>query len=149
MCHLISETIFAQILGVLYTLIVGHLVTNHVVSKINEIETSDIKPDYLVFWIGHIERCLYLGSLILGKEAFIGIWLAFKALGKWETSKHVENASKQRGDFQRFLIGNGLSILVAGIGDLLFKDGFTWYTLLLVFLPLLTIWFPWPHKTSP
>lgn len=141
-----------QVVGIFYTLLVGHVTTKIVVSRINSIEPSKIKVDYLVKWVGHVERCLYLVSLIFGKPEFIGVWLALKIVGKWQIPSTEEQGKGDckldpRRSFQRFLIGNGLSILISVIGYSIFTWGFHWQNLCVAFIITIIVFiFPKPHS---
>ena len=70
--------------------------------------------------IGHVERTLYLASLIVGQHVFVGVWLTLKIVGSAEwpllRQEAVTDALKRRAVFQRFLILSGVSLAYAAGG---------------------------------
>ena len=68
---------------------------------------------------GLCEAVLYPAALFLGKPEFIGVWLAIKVAGQWvrwsgtPTGAEASVATLNRGRrlFNRFLIGNAISVL--------------------------------------
>lgn len=75
--------------------------------------------------VGIVERTLFLSSLIAGHGSFIALWLTLKVTvqyKRWsgeDKSLQVEDADRVlvgRTLFMNSLIGNGLSILYAGVG---------------------------------
>lgn len=75
--------------------------------------------------VGIVERTLFLSSLIAGHGSFIALWLTLKVTvqyKRWsgdDRSLQVEDADRVlvgRTLFMDSLIGNGLSILYAGVG---------------------------------
>jgi len=66
---------------------------------------------------------MYPTALIIGHGEFIGVWFAIKVAGQWvrwtgeatntNASESVEIANEARRRFNRFLVGNVLSIMAA------------------------------------
>lgn len=72
--------------------------------------------------LGVVERPLYLAALQALKPQFIGVWLAFKAAGTWQTwTQGIELSNRPVKKIEggtilaRFLIGNGLSIACSAV----------------------------------
>jgi hypothetical protein len=67
--------------------------------------------------VGFCEAWLYPVALITGHADFIGLWLAVKVAGSWVRwsgeGKKGDELDEARRRFNRFLIGNALSILGA------------------------------------
>ncbi len=59
---------------------------------------------------GLVERTLYTGALMMGAPQWIGVWLAIKVAAKWKSQTH------ERGADNIWLIGTGVSLLVAFVG---------------------------------
>ncbi len=114
----IELEIFYFFLGLGYTLIAGHIYTERLINYLWELtpgknnKKTPRKNIFLVHWVGHVERVVYFISF-LELYFLIGVWLALKALGKWEGFK---NEGEDRSSFQRFLIGSGVSFLFSAIG---------------------------------
>lgn len=75
--------------------------------------------------IGILEGIMYITAFLLGRFEFIGIWLAFKVVGRWERSRIEFKYKSDKGDLGKlqthaiysiFTIGNALSIIYAFIG---------------------------------
>ena|SRR3989338_6775137 len=75
--------------------------------------------------IGLLEQVMYITAILLDKFEFIGIWLAFKVIGRWERSRieFEQNSNKGKlGKLQThaiysiFTIGNALSIIYSVVG---------------------------------
>lgn len=65
--------------------------------------------------VGLCEAVLYPSSFLMGKPEFIGVWLALKVAGQW---KMWQDNQVGRRRFNRFLVGNALSVIV---GVLVYK----------------------------
>jgi hypothetical protein len=75
--------------------------------------------------IGIVEGIMYVTAFLLDKWEFIGIWLAFKVVGRWERSRIEFQQKKKRGILGKlethaiysiFTIGNALSLVYAFFG---------------------------------
>lgn len=80
--------------------------------------------------VGWIERFLYTTALLSAYPSFIGVWLTFKVVGRWERAKKQfevlyeknsedimsRNKMKAHAIYNVFIIGNGLSIAYAVMG---------------------------------
>ena len=97
---------------------VGHYIVSPFISLLRKEAFSDdqdlqrvLKPSKL---LGMLERFMYVVAYFI-KPEFIGVWLGVKALGQWNHyrsgDKSVETSG--RGQFTVFLIGTGLSLIVA------------------------------------
>ena len=62
--------------------------------------------------VGFAEAILYPTALLIRQPEFIAIWLALKVAGQW---KDWEIGYQGRARFNRFLVGNALSIMVGGL----------------------------------
>lgn len=62
--------------------------------------------------VGFAEAILYPTALLLRQPEFIAIWLALKVAGQW---KDWEIGYQGRARFNRFLVGNALTIMVGGL----------------------------------
>lgn len=58
--------------------------------------------------VGALERAYYVYALYLGLPAAIPVWLALKAVGRWQAG--------ERAHFNTFLIGTAISLLFGLIG---------------------------------
>jgi ABC-type dipeptide/oligopeptide/nickel transport system permease subunit len=67
--------------------------------------------------LGGVERVIYVMAWFLGHPEFIAVWLGAKVVGNW--SHYKSSRSEGRGDYSEFLIGTGLSLIVAVIFILL------------------------------
>lgn len=67
--------------------------------------------------LGGVERVIYMMAWFLGHPEFIAVWLGAKVVGNWSHYKSLR--SEGRGDYSEFLIGTGLSLIVAVIFILL------------------------------
>jgi len=69
--------------------------------------------------VGFCEAWLYPVALITNHANFIGLWLAVKVAGSWVRwsgeGKQGDELDEARRRFNRFLIGNALSILGASV----------------------------------
>jgi hypothetical protein len=103
------------------SIVITHLVsfyTSRGIGVLLELEGPDTLPD---IWspalVGLAESVLYPTVLIAGKPDFIGVWLAVKVAGQWirwgSDEKDRIKANEGRRRFNRFLVGNALSILAA------------------------------------
>ena len=61
--------------------------------------------------MGIVERSLYTTAILLNQPGFIAIWLALKVASQWTRWQ-----DKERGTYNVFLIGNGLSLMIAFTG---------------------------------
>ncbi|MDD5675203.1 MAG: hypothetical protein PHC61_13625 [Chitinivibrionales bacterium] len=77
----------------------------------NAHQDDKIRPGYNISSIsGIVERLLYLGSLIIGKPEFIGLWLGLKTAGEWGHWHNTSENGVGRKGYLIFLIGTALSL---------------------------------------
>jgi len=116
-----NEMWYADAIGYTFSVVVGHVFIKPVIDNLWKCVSPTDKSAHMNPWssgmVGCLERLVYTLSLQNGNQAFIGVWLAIKAAGKW---KAWEGADKVVGEgryiYQTFLIGNLLSILFAATG---------------------------------
>ncbi len=94
--------------------------------------------------IGFLEGIMYITALLLNKYEFVGIWLAFKVVGRWERSRIEFNQHQSKSKLGKlqthaiysiFTIGNALSIICSAVGwkiILCLQDGNILESILLV-----------------
>src|SRR3989338_8695440 len=102
--------------------------------------------------IGLLEEVMYVTAFLLNKYEFIGIWLAFKVVGRWERSRIEFNQNENKGQsgklkthviYSIFTIGNALSIIYSVVGwkiILWLKDGSLLEAILLGLIVVITSW---------
>lgn len=66
--------------------------------------------------VGMLETILYLAAFLGNRPEFIGLWLGLKTAGGW---KQWTEDDKGRRRFLIFLLGSGMSVLIALIGFVL------------------------------
>ena len=119
----------------------------------------------LPFFVGIIERTLYVASWMLGSPEFIGIWLALKVAGGWKGWSDDPDMPVKPGSsatvkitgrlfFNSHLIGSGLSVLGALVGALMiewFRAGSwsraVWLGILCAFFTA-SIWWWYEHDAK-
>ncbi len=104
------------IIGYLVSSVGGALVLWLLVDKIAwgylTMRGIEKKGHMLTFPMGIIERILYTTVFLIGQPDFVGVWLLLKVASQWQRWQEPN----QRGVYNVFLIGNGLSLLIAFIG---------------------------------
>jgi len=70
------------------------------------------KPGILSVPAGVVERLLYTTAFLVNQPGFIAVWLALKVASQWERWKKVD----ERATYNVFLIGSGLSLIMAFLG---------------------------------
>jgi len=112
----ILDVYLPYFLGFGYSAVVGgflvKLVTDQLVSarvRENEIYSTN---SWLSGALGIMERILYIGSLLMRKGEFIGVWLGFKVVGRLAYKQDKEEHTC----LTAYLIGNALSIVYAVVG---------------------------------
>lgn len=63
----------------------------------------------IALWLGIVERILYIFALLMGAWSWIAVWLGVKIGANWKKWTQGSN----RAGLDLFLLGSGLSILVA------------------------------------
>jgi hypothetical protein len=126
---------WANLVAILLFSIVGtHLVIFYAMRflhRLLSLRGSDTKADlYSPAFVGICESLLYPIVMMIGKDSFIGVWLALKVAAQWirwrgedgrgPRDVRMENEGRRR--FNRFLIGNGLSVLLGGLTYLFIKS---------------------------
>jgi len=113
---------------IMLMMMISHLVIHffmHIVRRLFDLTEED-EYKKINQWppilVGFCESILYPVAFIIGKPEFIGIWLAIKVAGSWDKWKGEKRES--RNQFQKFLIGNALSIIF----------GFLTYALIKIFI---------------
>lgn len=81
------------------------------------------KPEYnnLSWLLGICERTLYTTVVALGFQQFIIYWLIAKVGASWVYAKKEGHTTL---DFNRFMVGNTLSVIFGGLGGLIIKHFF-------------------------
>ena len=75
----------------------------------------DTRHRVLTPYVGLVERILYMTAFMIGAYQFIGVWLGVKAAVRWGAlAGHPDR--RDIGDDQVWLIGSGLSVLLAFLG---------------------------------
>ena len=113
-CTPVHCRVFALAGAYIFAIFFGTPVTTSVVNKAWEISgrtEERLRPTVLAELVGIIERCLYITAMVFNQHAFVGVWLALKAVGGWSQIKE-----KERPLFAAFLIGVGLSLAFASVG---------------------------------
>lgn len=127
--HRVQPDAWMRLIGIILLGLVGtHLMTYWIGqwlqaklligrSKNDELEMANRLSPALV---GLCESVMYPTALVIGKSEFIGFWIAAKIAGSWvrwathHDPQHDPDAPDQgRRRFNRFLIGNSLSIIGA------------------------------------
>jgi len=100
----------------LFGIIGGHVaaqVTTSVLAHMFNLRDALLRLNlYPPAFVGFCEAVLYPTSFLLNKAEFIGVWLALKVAGQW---KLWQEGQEGRRRFNRFLVGNAVSIFVAFI----------------------------------
>ncbi len=76
------------------------------------------KEENLSWLLGICERTLYTTVVALGFQEFIIYWLVAKVGASWVYAKNKGHTPL---DFNRFMIGNALSIIFGGLGGLIIR----------------------------
>ena len=76
---------------------------------------GDHKPGFrnIGAYLGMVERPLFLGSLVAGYPAFIGIWFVFKGIAGYRVGLSDTRARRM---FQLFLLNNAVSLGGVALG---------------------------------
>ena len=116
----VSMQLWTATIGYLFAVVVGGVLISLVSRKaLHRIgmptpgrsdDAEAMANPWTAVYVGIIERILYVSSLQLGTEEFIGLWLGLKVAGGWT------RWSEKRKIFQIFLIGSGLSVMYAAVG---------------------------------
>ncbi len=106
------EAALAELVGLLYALILGHCLTCCVVATARDGDGSSARSPHPAM-VGYIERTIVFGAWMLGRPELAGAWLVLKAAATWQRWE------KERAVYNVFLIGTGLSVILATIGALI------------------------------
>ena len=68
-------------------------------------------PGILTLPMGNVERFMYTTVFIIDQPAFVAVWLALKVASQWKRWEGEERAT-----YNVFLIGSGISIIMAYLG---------------------------------
>lgn len=118
---------------------VADLITKFLLNIIGELfglpNQDDEATEKACFFSGSIqgmcERILYPFSFLIRKPEFIGAWILFKVASQWSGWERGENKGiKARLQFNKFIIGNALSIIFGVLIYVSFK----------IFVPELEQW---------
>jgi hypothetical protein len=102
------------ILGFAVSIFGGHLVISTIVEKRLWPKTKpDYEPGGIKRWTGMLERTLYTGALMWGAPQWVAVWLATKAIVRWQRPRKPPEPPLA---YDIWLIGSGLSILFGFIG---------------------------------
>ena len=66
----------------------------------------------LTMFLGIVERSLYTTAFLLNQPGFVAVWLALKVASRWKRWEEVGD----RATYNLFLIGSGLSLIMAYVG---------------------------------
>jgi hypothetical protein len=117
-------------LGILlFSVPVTHLVTYFLMAGVDKLLGLSNESTRQDLWaptlVGIIESILYPVVLISEHPEFIGVWLAVKVAGQWvgwgtgvpseRRFRSLGSPNKGRRRFNKFLVGNGIRILLAGL----------------------------------
>jgi len=69
------------------------------------------KPGILTVPVGIVERLLYTTAFLVNQPGFFAVWLALKVASQWKRWGGDERAT-----YNVFLIGSGLSLIMAFLG---------------------------------
>jgi len=69
------------------------------------------KAGILTAPVGVVERLLYTTSFLVNQPGFVAVWLALKVASQWKRWEGEDRAT-----YNVFLIGNGLSMIMAYLG---------------------------------
>ena len=69
------------------------------------------EPGILTLPVGIVERLLYTTAFLLNQPGFVAVWLALKVASQWKRWQGEERAT-----YNVFLIGSGLSLIMAYLG---------------------------------
>jgi len=127
LCKNVKSDRWAILVGIyLISIFVSHLVifiASRLMHRLLDLSQEDTRAD---LWspalVGLCESIMYPTVLLIDKAEFIGVWLAVKVAGQWVRwgSESPSNLSKSetremlnegRRRFNRFLVGNALSIM--------------------------------------
>jgi hypothetical protein len=75
-------------------------------------DEKEIETYFPPAFVGFAEAILYPTALLSGQPEFIAVWLALKVAGQWN---EWQRGYQGRARFNRFLVGNALSIMVSGL----------------------------------
>ncbi len=101
--YLVSLAGGALVLWLLVDIIAWGYLEKHGISK--------KQRGILTLPMGLVERLLYTTAFLLNQPGFVAVWLALKVASQWELWK-----GKERGTYNVFLIGSGLSLIISFVG---------------------------------
>lgn len=107
------EAPFAVLLGLLYALFGGHFLTRWVVATARGDDGSTGATSPHPAMVGYVERTIVFGAWMLERPELAGAWVVLKAAATWRRWE------KERAVYNVFLIGTGLSVILATIGALI------------------------------
>jgi hypothetical protein len=132
MCVEIDTTIFRWLVGLLVSLILGHIATKELT---NCLKKKSNLPNFRSYSaaLGLFERLAYVLSFVNGYANFIWVWLGFKMIGRWTAGDVIgipksfyTDANNKEDDYKKrelssaainiYLIGNLLSLVFAIFG---------------------------------
>lgn len=132
--NLVQEDKWPRFLGIyILSIVIGHWIVSYLIEFVDkriglEGERS-IEDLWSAAFLGISEGIMYPAALIANQPDFIGLWLAIKVAGQWvawrgedrPSNSLGEEAKKGRRRFNRFLIGNAIRIILAGLTFLIFR----------------------------
>ena len=116
------------IIGYLFSLFVGGIVIPRILTYLrnrSEVlnknkEKNFRKPDeYLVVWLGGLERFFYTTCIVFNQPSGIAAWLAIKFVTRW-TNEREKEGWETISKSNIYLIGNLLTVLFGVAGGLLY-----------------------------
>jgi hypothetical protein len=130
--RLLSDLVRCDRWSVLFGIYLVSIVITHIIifytARLTAVLLDLNGPDKLTdLWspvlVGICENIMYPTALIIDHSEFIGVWFAVKVAGQWvrwtgetdrpKDNKQIEVANEARRRFNRFLVGNSLSIMAA------------------------------------
>jgi hypothetical protein len=124
-----ATPILAILVGYLVSVFMGDFVIRPIRNKMyEEFKQHSTPQQWRPRVVGWLERFLYTSTILFGFPEFIAIWLALKVAGQWDRwkldigSDATKGTDWARATYTVYLIGNGLSILFAGLGAVIVKE---------------------------
>jgi hypothetical protein len=99
------------VVGYLISVVGGNLILEPIIGRLwkRYIPKHVNRHAPLPALVGMLDRFLYTTAILVGKEEFVAVWLVVKLAGEWTPSRDEVD----RPLYHIFLIGNGLSIVIA------------------------------------
>ena len=126
---ILPANLLVILIGYVICSLVGHCLTKSISNKLKKLADEiafkkdgkhifRVKYDNFSWLLGICERILYTTAIAFGFETFIIYWLVAKVGAAWVYAQNEEHTTL---DYNRFMIGNALSIIFGGLGGLIIK----------------------------